>query len=413
MHVNFARRPVEARPRAEALVHALLLMIVSIVALWPSPTQAAAVRPLRILPLGDSITYGQAYPNLGGYRVDLEDYLLAEDYDFTFVGSQQNGPTELESRQHEGHRGYRIDEIASSVQSWLTTSAPDYVLLMIGTNDILQDYQLQTAPNRLSSLIGQITAARPNTQVLVSSLIPLTDPELDAKVQTYNEAIPGIVQNYQDQGKKVSFVDMYPVVGPGDLPDGIHPNETGYDNMAVAWHGALQQVLPAPPAPTQYSCPCTIWPNSRIPKTKAVTTTTGRELGVKFRTEVSGTITGIRFYKGPGNTGTHVGHLWTRTGTLLGTVTFSNETNTGWQQATFSSPIPVQADTTYIASYYAPAGHWAYAASYFAKNMEADYPLEALAWGMSGPNGVFKAEPSGFPIKGGKANFWVDVLFQP
>jgi lysophospholipase L1-like esterase len=386
-------------------------MTVSIVALWPSPLQAATVRPLRVLPLGDSITFGQKVP--GGYRVELEDRLITGDYDFTFVGSQANGPTELESRQHQGHRGYRIDEIASSVESRLATSEPDYVLLMIGTNDIIQNYQLQTAPTRLNSLIGQITAARPNTQVLVSSLIPLTDPDLEAKVQTYNEAIPGMVQSFQDQGKKVSFVDMYPVVAPSGLPDGVHPNETGYDNMGSTRYGALQQLLPAPPAPTEYSCPCTIWPNSRVPKTKAVTTTTAREVGMKFRTEVSGTITGIRFYKGAGNTGTHEGHLWTRTGTLLGTATFSNETSTGWQEATFASPISVQADTTYVASYFAPAGHWAYAGTYFGKNMEAKYPLEALAWGMSGANGIYKNAPSGFPTMGSKANFWVDVVFSP
>jgi hypothetical protein len=249
--------------------------------------------------------------------------------------------------------------------------------------------------------------------VLVSSLIPLTDPDLEAKVQTYNEAIPGMVQSFQDQGKKVSFVDMYPVVAPSDLPDGIHPNETGYDNMGSTWYEALQQLLPAPPAPTEYSCPCTIWPNSRVPKTKAVTTTTAREVGMKFRTEVSGTITGIRFYKGAGNTGTHEGHLWTRTGTLLGTATFSNETSAGWQEATFASPISVQADTTYVASYFAPAGHWAYAGTYFGKNMEAKYPLEALAWGMSGANGIYKNTTSGFPTMGSKANFWVDVVFSP
>ena len=76
------------------------------------------------------------------------------------------------------------------------------------------------------------------------------------------------------------------------------------------------------------------------------------ELGVKFRADLNGYITGIRFYKYPGNTGTHTGSLWKTDGTRLGQVTFSNETASGWQEAHFATPIPITANTTYIASYY-------------------------------------------------------------
>ena len=67
----------------------------------------------------------------------------------------------------------------------------------------------------------------------------------------------------------------------------------------------------------------------------------------------------MRFYKGANNTGTHVGKLWTSTGTLLGQVTFIDETATGWQQALFSSPIAIDANTTYVVSYFAPNGGYA------------------------------------------------------
>ena len=63
---------------------------------------------------------------------------------------------------------------------------------------------------------------------------------------------------------------------------------------------------------------------------------------------MNGYITGIRFYKGSGNTGTHVGHLWTSTGTLLATATFSNETASGWQQVNFATPVAITAGTTYV-----------------------------------------------------------------
>src|SRR5262249_34075549 len=89
----------------------------------------------------------------------------------------------------------------------------------------------------------------------------------------------------------------------------------------------------------------TIWANTATPAVASANDSSAIEVGVKFTSDVGGTITGLRFYKGAGNTGTHVGHLWTSTGTLLATVTFTNETATGWQQATLSSPVTITANT--------------------------------------------------------------------
>ena len=83
------------------------------------------------------------------------------------------------------------------------------------------------------------------------------------------------------------------------------------------------------------------------------------EVGVKFNSATAGSITGIRFYKGSANTGTHVGNLWSASGTLLATVTFTNETASGWQQANFSSPVSITAGATYIASYHTNKGNYA------------------------------------------------------
>ena len=80
--------------------------------------------------------------------------------------------------------------------------------------------------------------------------------------------------------------------------------------------------------------------------------TTAVELGVKFHASANGLITGIRFYKGPQNTGPHVADLWSSTGTLLATATFTNETASGWQQVNFSNPVAITAGTTYVASYH-------------------------------------------------------------
>ena len=86
---------------------------------------------------------------------------------------------------------------------------------------------------------------------------------------------------------------------------------------------------------------------------------------MKFTSDIFGTITAIRFYKATANTGTHVGSLWTSTGQLLAQATFTGETASGWQQVSFSKPVPVVPGTTYVASYFAPKGHYSDDVNYF------------------------------------------------
>ena len=160
------------------------------------------------------------------------------------------------------------------------------------------------------------------------------------------------------------------------------------------------------------SCPCSIWSNTTTPAVASQNDSNPVELGVRFRSDLSGSITAIRFYKGPANTGTHTGHLWTNTGTLLASVTFAGETASGWQQATLSTPVAIAANTTYVVSYYAPAGGWAVNLSYFATSSFNSPPLHALADGLDGPNGVYRYGASGFPTNTYQSsNYWVDVVF--
>ncbi len=159
-----------------------------------------------------------------------------------------------------------------------------------------------------------------------------------------------------------------------------------------------------------FQCPCTIFGN-QVPNTPSVTDTTPTEVGVKFRSDVAGQVTGVRFYKGTGNTGTHTGHLWTSTGTLLATVTFAGETGSGWQTANFPSPVSIDANTTYVVSYFAPNGRVAGDNNAFT-NAGADVaPLHALKSGVDGANGVYNDGGSGFPTSSYRdSNYWVDVV---
>jgi hypothetical protein len=162
-----------------------------------------------------------------------------------------------------------------------------------------------------------------------------------------------------------------------------------------------------------------IWPSTTIPAIVDSGPDSAVELGVKFKADVSGTVTGIRFYKASTNTGTHVGNLWScgnascSTGTNLGSVTFSGETASGWQQMIFNTPVAISAGTVYVASYHANVGHYSDGQNYFAAAGVDNPPLHALANGVSGGNGVYAyGSTSAFPANTwNSSNYWVDVVF--
>ena len=136
------------------------------------------------------------------------------------------------------------------------------------------------------------------------------------------------------------------------------------------------------------------------------------ELGVKFQATQNGLITGIRYYKGAGTTGTRTGHLWTETGTQLAAATFSGETASGWQQVLFTTPVAITANTTYVASYFSSSGDYAASGAYFTHSV-INGPIRALADGEDGPNGLYKYSATAtFPTNSFNAsNYWVDVVF--
>ena len=141
--------------------------------------------------------------------------------------------------------------------------------------------------------------------------------------------------------------------------------------------------------------------------------TTPANLGVKFSTDTTGQIVGIRFYKAVANAGTHIGSLWTTTGQQLASATFTNESPSGWQTVTFAQPVTISPGTTYVASYFVPNGHYSYTGSQFASAVD-NAPLHAVGNNTS-PNGVYDTNSvSDFPTSSFKAsNYWVDALFQP
>ena len=155
----------------------------------------------------------------------------------------------------------------------------------------------------------------------------------------------------------------------------------------------------------------TIWPSTIVPATIDSGSSGPVELGVSFKADTRGTITGIRFYKSAANTGIHVGHLWSRTGALLATVTFTGETASGWQQGNFSTPVTITANTVYVASYQSTIGHWSVNWNYFATSGVNNPPLHALQNGSGAPDGVW-GSAGAFPAHTNSSNYWVDVVFK-
>src|SRR5882762_9578897 len=155
----------------------------------------------------------------------------------------------------------------------------------------------------------------------------------------------------------------------------------------------------------------TIWPSTSVPATVDSGSSGPVELGVSLKADTSGTVNAIRFYKSAANTGLHVGHLWSRTGALLATVTFTGETSSGWQQANFSTPVAITANTVYVASYQTTIGRWSVNWDYFATSGVNNPPLHALQNGNGAPDGVY-ASAGVFPrYTYRSANFWVDAVF--
>ena len=197
----------------------------------------AAPTALRLMPLGDSITWGVGSPSGNGYRGFLWNQLAADGHTLDFVGSGRSGT--MPDPDNEGHSGWRIDQIDGIADTVLARYRPNVVTLEIGTNDLNGNYQVPTAPDRLRALIDRITHDVPDVTVLVGTLIVSTSGTEEANRPAFNAKLPGIVQAEQAAGKHVRLVDMSALTS-ADLADSLHPNDNGYRKMADAFSAGVR-----------------------------------------------------------------------------------------------------------------------------------------------------------------------------
>ncbi len=202
--------------------------------------------PLRIMPLGDSITFGSNYP--GAYRIKLEKLLSDAGNTIRFVGSMTNGPTELKSQANEGHNGWETHQLLEKAAEWIDTYKPDIVLLMSGTNDVAMDDvsqvpDLTRIKNEYSSLIDSIFQTRPQVRLVVAT-IPPTNGFWNQYVVQFNAEIRNLVAEKATDGKNIGLADVAASLtladmDPVDLPIYVHPSANGYDKIAETWFRVL------------------------------------------------------------------------------------------------------------------------------------------------------------------------------
>ncbi|CAM1508809.1 Fc.00g025480.m01.CDS01 [Cosmosporella sp. VM-42] len=197
---------------------------------------------LRVLPIGDSITWGAESSDENGYRKRLFGLLADRGNAVDFVGNVTSGT--MSDDHHEGHRGFVIRDILIFSGVGIHAGA-NVVLLHAGTNDFVHleiAGSSNLAPTRLERLIDTILEYSPEAVVLVCQIIPANPsryPTAVPLIETFNEAIPDLVAKYVAAGKKMLMVSMNKALSTSDLADGLHPNDGGYAKMADAYYDAI------------------------------------------------------------------------------------------------------------------------------------------------------------------------------
>ncbi len=211
----------------------------------PAPL-GSRLRPVRIMPLGDSITVGRGDRRADGYRTELGTMLTAAGVRYDFVGSQEDGTGA--DRNHEGHVGWTIDEARGRVRGWLAAARPDIVLLDLGTNDMIRTTDPDVPAAALADLVDQILASSPDVRVVVATLIvPPTGGRLARPVRVravprtiaFNAAVRALAAA---RAPRVRLAEMA-VVPWSATRDGVHPLPRGYRQMARQWFTELGPIL--------------------------------------------------------------------------------------------------------------------------------------------------------------------------
>jgi acyl-CoA thioesterase-1 len=211
-------------------------------------TTAAPSEPVRVMPVGDSITQGDSEHNT--YRRPLWKLLESEGHRVDFVGSlrrHHRGAPPLDDfdRDHEGHWGWRTDEILDRVRGWAVEHEPDVLLIHLGSNDLFQGESIDSTLSELAEIIVAVRESRPRATFLIAQIIPTTSGGATARIRELNARIPALAATATSETSRVIVVDQFAGFDAAHQTyDGIHPNQGGEGHLAERWFDALEEVLP-------------------------------------------------------------------------------------------------------------------------------------------------------------------------
>jgi lysophospholipase L1-like esterase len=259
-----------------ALLVAAVVVALGAIAIRPA---LSAVDPVRIMPLGDSITGSP-----GCWRALLWNRLQTTGFtNIDFVGTQPpQGCSVPYDGDGEGHGGALVTAVADQDQlpGWLSASRPNIVLMHFGTNDVWSNRSVPVILTALSNLVDQMRASDPSMRILVAQIIPMSAgacAECPSRVTALNAAIPGWAAGKTTAQSPIVVVDQWTGFDTAtDTYDGVHPNDAGNLKLANRWYPALTAALngttpsPAPTSPTPQ--PTTPQPTTPQPTTPQPTT---------------------------------------------------------------------------------------------------------------------------------------------
>ncbi|PYH76331.1 SGNH hydrolase [Aspergillus uvarum CBS 121591] len=190
--------------------------------------------------LGGSITAGVGSSDFNGYRKHLLEMIRSSGCDICMVGSRRSGSTE--AGEHEGWRGFRLDEIEKKARKSVPRLKPNLFTINAGSNDCIQKLNIDDFGKRMSAMLNYLWLASPGSTILLSTLVCNADQEINSQVLRVNDQIRTLVRQKATHGR-IILADMYTERGPTfiDLVDGTHPGDAGYRKMADVWFSGFQE----------------------------------------------------------------------------------------------------------------------------------------------------------------------------
>ncbi|MEN8230164.1 MAG: tandem-95 repeat protein [Bacteroidota bacterium] len=233
---------------------------------------------LKIVPLGNSITQGNiATQGANTYRRNLWNKLNNAGYNVNFVGSLDTDnkgrtfPDASFDHDHEGHWGWRADEILADLVGWLTGYTPDVALIHLGSNDAIQGNTVNSTLDEIENIIGVLRDDNSRITIFLAQILPLENADWNAKVEGINEGLNILASNLDEAQSRIILVDQNSGWSIADHTyDGVHPNPAGEERMAQRWFNAFDAFYSsgneAPEITSQY----TLSVNEDLPLTLSV-----------------------------------------------------------------------------------------------------------------------------------------------